>query len=226
MTRPNGTLRELGMRLLLSPAGFSIISATGALRLYRSVAVPIWRTRGCPLPPPNAVKHAIVRHYATLSGHQVFVETGTYLGLMVDVCRREFRQIHSVELSRELFERARGLFQRDRHVNLIHGDSAQVLRSLLPTIQEGCVFWLDAHYCRGPSARGNRDTPILEELDAILQHSLRTHVVLIDDARCFGSFPGYPSLEEIRQLIAQRRPEWEVQVRDDVIRAHAPYGRR
>jgi hypothetical protein len=51
------------------------------------------------------------------------------------------------------------------------------------------LFWLDGHFCGGVSAHGDKGTPILEELNLILSHRVKEHVILIDDARLFnGTF--------------------------------------
>ena len=66
------------------------------------------------------------------------------------------------------------------------------------------VFWLDAHYSRGgaPSAKGKYDPPLMFELSSILALGDPRHVVLIDDARCCGAEPGWPTLEEIERAVA------------------------
>jgi hypothetical protein len=43
-------------------------------------------------------------------------------------------------------------------------------------------------------------------------------VIVIDDARCFGRDPDYPSLRELREFIRSKRPDAEVEVEDDSIR--------
>jgi hypothetical protein len=86
-----------------------------------------------------------------------------------------------------------------------------------------CLFWLDGHFSAGVTARGDVDTPIVAELDSVLGRSGWNDVVLIDDARLFGQ-GDYPSLSWIQQRVADARPGWRFQVRDDIIRAHRPEG--
>jgi hypothetical protein len=70
------------------------------------------------------------------------------------------------------------------------------------------------------------DTPVKRELEVILGSPFE-HVILIDDARSFGS-GDYPSLEEVRALVAAMRPDWTTSVATDVIRIHGalPVGAR
>ena len=85
-------------------------------------------------------------------------------------------------------------------------------------MHEPCLFWLDAHYSAGPTAKGEIETPISVELDAALKHSVKEHVVLIDDARCFDGSHDYPAMFEIESAIFKFRPDLQFECRDDIIR--------
>lgn len=69
---------------------------------------------------------------------------------------------------------------------------------------------------------GVLDTPILLELKAILEHSIKNHVILIDDARCFiGSNPilrNYPTIDQLKEFVARRWNNFSFEVKDDIIR--------
>jgi hypothetical protein len=43
---------------------------------------------------------------------------------------------------------------------------------------------------------------------------------LIDDARLFGT-EGYPSINELQELIVRMRDSWEFHRENDIIRTHA-----
>ena len=189
--------------------------------LRRARIVRQWQRAGRPLPPPPAVKQRIVREYAKRFRLGTLVETGTYLGEMVQASHSVFSQIHSVELDTALFERAQEKFAGARGVHLWQGDSAAVLPQILAQINTPCLFWLDGHYSAGLTARGPRDTPVLEELQAIFAHPVAGHVVLIDDARCFTGEGDYPAEDALRARILRERPDWILENSDDVLRAHA-----
>jgi hypothetical protein len=146
------------------------------------------------------------------------VETGTYYGEMVDAMTYAFRRIYSIELSDDLFQRAQDRFRGQAQVKLLHGDSAQVLPSVLNRLTEPALFWLDGHYSGGETARGVDDTPILSELGQILAAEETGHVIVIDDARCFGTDPAYPSLEALKEFVLARRPRCRYEVIGDSIR--------
>ena len=104
------------------------------------------------------------------------------------------------------------------HIRLHLGDSASVLPALLLGLSEPALFWLDGHFCAGPSARAEVDTPIRRELDHLFALPVGRHVVLIDDARLFNGRDGYPALAELRDLIRRHRPSATCEVELDIIR--------
>src|SRR5262249_16050226 len=83
------------------------------------------------------------------------------------------------------------------------------------------LFWLDGHYSGGDTAKGGRETPIMEEIQAILAHPVRDHIILIDDAGAFGTWPDYPTLEQFEKLIATTAPNLPFTLNDDTIRVTA-----
>ena len=127
---------------------------------------------------------------------------------MVEATRQDFEKVYSIELSQELFERAKLRFAAHANVELLQGDSGRELGKLIPRIQKPTVFWLDGHYSAGFTARGDKDTPILEELG----HSGRRIMGMCsrtDDARCFGTSDGYPAIKELK---IRQRPLESVQL--------------
>jgi hypothetical protein len=117
-----------------------------------------------------------------------------------------------------LCDRARTRFKRCSHVKVLHGNSGQLLKEVVPTLAGPTLFWLDAHYMGGISARGDIDTPILEELSCIFASKSTNHIILIDDARCFGADPSYPSLDALKEFIHGARGDVAVGVEFDCIR--------
>jgi len=181
-----------------------------------------WVRAGRPHPPPNALKQSTVRSYANRFRCQVLVETGTYYGAMVLAMCHRFRRIYSIELDDFLYARASRMFSHAPHVRMLHGDSAEKLEIALSEITESALFWLDAHYSGPGTARASRDTPIARELDLIFKHGVDTHVILIDDAHDFGRLPHYPTVAQVKSLVAKAKPDWQCEVADDIIRIHPP----
>ena len=168
--------------------------------------------------PPHIVKQRMVLEHAKIFRTDTLIETGTYLGDMVYAMKDRFKDIYSIELSEDLYNRAKLAFKRYSHVHLLQGDSAEVLPGILDNVSERCLFWLDGHYSAGITALGNMRSPVKMEIEAILGHSVRDHVILIDDAICFDGSHGYPTLFELRERILDRLPNYEMSVFDNVIR--------
>lgn len=191
-------------------------------RAHRFVAdrldVVRWRLAGRPVPPPHRIKQLCVLEYGRRYGIDTLVETGTYMGAMIQAVRRRFRLIYSIELSEELHKRAAERFHRQRHVRLLHGDSATMLPGIIEQLEGPVVFWLDAHYSGGVTGRAALDTPIVQEIETILGRNFAGDVILIDDARCFDGTCDYPRLEELQATIESRWPGWSFTVQNDIIR--------
>jgi hypothetical protein len=179
-----------------------------------------WELDGRPVPPPAIVKHRTLRDYARGNSLRIFVETGTHRGDTLEAMRRHCEVLYSIELSDELFAKAKRRFDRCRNVELIHGDSGTSLRPLMARLDRATLFWLDAHYFEidGHSARGQVDTPIREELECILDAPDLGHVIVVDDARLFGVDPSYPAIGELANRVLARRPAAGIAVADDMIR--------
>lgn len=179
-----------------------------------------WRLKGSPIPPPHELKQAVVRSYGRRFDLKTLVETGTFLGEMVAAMKDDFAAITSIELDEGLFRRARERFAGDAHVSILLGDSAKVLAEVVAAVESESLFWLDAHYSCGITARGATETPILYELASILSKDARGQVILIDDAREFTGAGDYPALDDIRKFVLSTRPDMVLEVRDDIIRIH------
>jgi GT2 family glycosyltransferase/predicted O-methyltransferase YrrM len=134
------------------------------------------------VPSTPFVKVVALRHHAKAFGTRVFVETGTFFGNTTAAVADLFERCYTIELSPELYARARKRFEGTPHVVCINGDSGAELARVLEDIHEPALFWLDAHPSGGVTA-GDRSDPILQELGTIYRHRVKGHVVLIDDAR-------------------------------------------
>lgn len=181
-----------------------------------------WVEDGSVLPMPHLAKRKVVLEYAARYEPKVFIETGTYTGHMVYGVLNEFQEIYSIELDLILAEKAKMRFRGYRHVHIIQGDSGQVLPEILKTRSEPCLFWLDAHYSKGKTAKGEINTPIVQELNCILcREGGEQDVLLIDDARTYTGKDDYPDLKSLERSILDIRPNWIFEVKDDIIRTHA-----
>ena len=191
------------------------------LKLRRDLeARRAWEKQGRPSPPPHIIKEELIRDYAKTFNTSILIETGTYLGDMVHAMKKSFSRIISFELDQTLAKQAQARFANDNHIEIVQGDSGKLLGDYLANISEPCLFWLDGHYSGGITARGTLETPIKNELTAILKHPVDAHVILIDDARCFTGENDYPTLDELKTFVAKHNLHHKFSVEHDVIRIH------
>lgn len=182
----------------------SLIISTAAYDLYNWLRYRIewlkwvagWLDRA-----PHLLKRRLIASRVNAFRPKVFVETGTLFGDMTYAQRNNFRQLFSIELDEYLFERALLRFKHYSHIRILHGDSGQMIAKVLQELDEPCLFWLDAHYSGGITAHGVEMTPIFDEIRHILNHPVRNHVIVIDDARLFNGTEGYPTFRALRDFV-------------------------
>jgi hypothetical protein len=131
----------------------------------------------------------------------IFIETGSETGEGIQrAIEAGFNKIFSIEFSEQNYLWCRNRFRQNPGVHLIHGDSGIVLDTVLKIIDQPVTFWLDGH---------NEDEyPVLQELQAIKMHSVKTHTILIDDLRMFDLAKHGLSLEIIKAKIREINPDY------------------
>jgi hypothetical protein len=177
-----------------------------------------WELEGKPLPPPHTVKQEAIRYYQQRSGYNVLVETGTYKGDMIFAQRDQFKKIYSIELSKELFKKAKIRFRKRSSVVLFQGNSGEVIAKVIAELKEPAIFWLDGHYSGGITATTEKFTPISEELQIIIRNNRLQHVILVDDARNFEGEQGYPTIKEVKDMTEKNLRDYHFSVDEDIIR--------
>lgn len=128
------------------------------------------------------------KHGIKLTDYNTFVETGTNYGGTAFHMAQYFKNIHTIELEPKLYNNCCMIKEAKKinNVNLILGDSAEVFKSILPTLNEKIIFFLDGHFCGAGTAKGNKDCPLLEELQTINNRN-SGDVIIIDDYRLFNT---------------------------------------
>jgi len=170
------------------------------------------------------LKKSEIDKIASIYGNNILVETGTFLGDTVDYFKYKFKQIFSIELSEDLAIKAKKRFISYSNINIIHGDSGIVLQDLVENLNSSAIFWLDGHYSSEfmvddvfiRTAKGDKNTPIVNELIAILKCQA-DHIILIDDARLFNGLDDYPSIGMVKRLVKKYGNGYHVSIKNDII---------
>ncbi len=177
----------------------------------------IWYLTGKPIPTPHLIKIKTILKYTKAYKISNFIETGTYFGETVDATKKYFSQIYSIELNRKLYQITKRMFSKDDHVKIINGDSELILPKLLKNIKGPCLFWLDAHYSGGFTAKGMNDIPTMQEMKVISKNKIKSHVILIDDARYFKENNSY---KKMKKFIKRIFPNHKTDIKMDIIQIY------
>jgi len=162
----------------------------------------------------GALKSDLLQMLKSHFNIEVFIESGTYLGNTTFYAADLFNEIHTIELSADLFYKAKERFKEKENVFIYQGDSSEILHTLLPKISSRILFYLDGHYSGGNTAQGSSNTPIMRELQAIRDSNKGNAVILIDDIRCFQDshspekilnthLEGYPDLRQLTHALLE-----------------------
>ena len=130
-------------------------------------------------------KYIRVATWAGIPVSRMAVETGTYRGDSTPVLAELFSTVHTIELSPKWHEFSSQRLAGFKNIVCHQGDSTEVLERLVPSIHGPAMFFLDAHFAGGETARGKDEVPLLRELE-VLSRRPYTDLILIDDLRLIG----------------------------------------
>lgn len=169
----------------------------------------------------------------------VFVETGSHRGDGIQAALDAgFTCVYSVDILPFAYGWCCHRYQDVRDmVHLACGDSRPWLQEVLAhSIGSPSVFWLDAHWCGGDGEMDGHDVhaqaagaPLLDELEIIGRHRIRSHAILIDDVRQFGSDEYFPGHDEVLDALSQINAGYEISYADspagkgDILVAKVPW---
>lgn len=152
----------------------------------------------------------------------VFVETGSHLGKGIQkALDAGYERVISIEFQEKYYLYCAKRFLGDERVILIHGDSSELLPSIISTVNEPITFWLDGHFSENDKKEGVKLkylSPLIQELQAIGGHHIKNHVILIDDVRCWD---GYENIfhsgfntDTLKDELRKINPDYDIQYMD------------
>lgn len=147
-----------------------------------------------------------------------FIETGALKGEGVQAAvDAGFLKIFSIEFYEPRFNRCVARFKNNCNVSMLRGNSPDVLKDMLPGINERVLFWLDAHYGIKPETNNpiplTETQPLLQELETIKAHPIKNHTILIDDVRIMNGKAAnwhHISVEEVVSKLKEINPEYTI----------------
>lgn len=171
--------------------------------------------------------------------NKYFIETGTYMGEGIHKALEcdGFKYIYSIEIDTLRHLTCKELFSTYDNITMIKGDSGELLKLVLKHITEPCTFWLDAHFCNDECEYGNKWSPIIEELNAIKEHHIKNHTIIVDDYRCMDNMHfdkernipiGFPGKKKLLEILKSINPDYSITfingaIPNDVVVARVDY---
>lgn len=123
----------------------------------------------------------------------IFLETGTYRGDTAKSMSNYFEKVYTIEKSEYMYNIAKEVLKGYKNVELLKGDSRDILPKILYSCANNILFWLDAHWSGGKTWGEGDECPLLKELQVIFAKCKRkNYAILIDDARLFLAPPPLP----------------------------------
>jgi hypothetical protein len=119
-----------------------------------------------------------------------FVETGCYEGKGIRCAfGTGYEKVHSCDIGEKYVTMCQSKYP---DAQIVHSESMQFLKELLPTLKGRTLFWLDAHF---PEMYGEDNDaeelkiPLIPEIELIKKYkkSYKNDVILCDDMRTFRS---------------------------------------
>jgi hypothetical protein len=136
---------------------------------------------------------------------RIFIETGTQTGSGVNCALSSgFEEVYSIEIDKNFYDKAVETFKNNPNVHLFFGDSKTELPKILKLINEPATIWLDAHT--------TSYSPIIEELEAINNHHIKNHIILIDDCKNFQHCYGKMGFHEVVKHTQQINLNYKIQL--------------
>ena len=124
-----------------------------------------------------------------------FIETGTLFGDTTFELEPYFDKLYTIEFSEKYYNGAKEKYSGDK-INFILGDSSIEFNTLLPSISDKCIFFLDGHWSGGDTGHSEKDCPLEEEITHIFHLFQQEAIIIIDDFRLFGLDPSSGKLGE------------------------------
>ncbi len=155
--------------------------------------------------PSDRAKHLFLERLARERGHQIFIESGTFLGDTAMHMAAHCESVLTVELDPDFYARAERRFARMPWVTVVRGDSIEKIPELVRAAAHPPLVWLDGHYSGGGTACGEEAEPAVRILRALESVAAGTTIV-VDDLRMFGRGRGAPELAELVNAAAAITP--------------------
>lgn len=91
----------------------------GIYGIIHSYRYSKWNSAGKPVPPPHVVKQDAIKSYGSKYNVKTFIETGTFLGDMLEAVQNNFDTLYSIEIVDFIHELAKNRFKKKAKLNFL-----------------------------------------------------------------------------------------------------------
>jgi len=170
-------------------------------------------------PSPYGIKLATLKRYGATN--EAWVETGTFRGETTRNLASIAKYVISIEPSEYHYLEAELELRDYGNVEILHGTSEEKLEVAIQKVKSkgyrSLSLWLDGHYSDGTTYKGEKDSPIINELQ-VVEHALTNFEnlsVLVDDVRCFDPenpvFSDYPTINYLVDWATRLNLKWTIE---------------
>ncbi|MBW4454664.1 MAG: hypothetical protein KME55_19210 [Nostoc indistinguendum CM1-VF10] len=166
--------------------------------------------------PHSYTKFRAIKASQIATQSKTFIEVGTYLGVTTRRCAPFFENVYTIELNKELADKANSFLKPNKNIQVFQGDTLDILPELLrQEIVKDCLIFLDGHFSGGITSCGSIPEPAIEELKIIAMYKNKVNSIIIDDFRLFGTEPGFPSKTSLFEFIEENFSDFNLTVHLD-----------
>ncbi len=163
--------------------------------------------------PHSYTKFRLINQMRQQTQAKCLIETGTFLGTTADRCARVFKKVYTIELDEKLALTATNFLSKRKNVKVLQGDARDRLAEILKIDEvDSAVVFLDGHFSGGVTACGDLPEPAMELIAILSRFRKKIKGILVDDFRCFGIEPGFPSKSELLKSVETYFPSTDFEV--------------
>ena len=168
--------------------------------------------------PHSLMKLALLNELRERSHSTELIEVGTFLGVTAARSAKHFEKVFTIELSQELFEKAKSFLASYPNVTVLQGDGCDHIKKIFENKSVKCAtIFLDGHFSGGITAHGEVPEPAIEELKLLSKFKDQIGAIMIDDFRSFGEEPGFPTKSELIDAVEKFFPGYQISIQFDQV---------
>jgi hypothetical protein len=145
---------------------------------------------------------------------RTLVETGTWKGNSAEWAAEIFEKVITIEIIEEYYQQSKERLAKYDNVTCLHGDSREILPSLVEELTVPTLWWLDAHWTGHKDYKKEYgENNAIIEVNAINEFK-HPHVIMVDDYFQFPAVTGIKKGAIIDALL--NNDQRKVIIEDDI----------